>query len=197
MMTENAGNIIGLSLFGLLIVSLLLDAFCATTWNKSYFTSGLMVYIKHIPVNYWHSNLPDTSLFEKVFHSEIVASLTFKEIDVFSYGFREKMAQFRLVRYSPIMHGLITFDTVNGQVTVTGYANWYALVFSFLWLGMLTVFSVGSWSYGNIGFSLLIFIGAFAFFSLVMGILYWIQSSRFSKVAQFAAQTWARKYMRE
>jgi hypothetical protein len=196
-MTENTENIIGLSFFGLLIVSLLVDAYCASTWNKSYFTSGLMVYTKSIPVNYWHSNLPKTSLFEKAFHSEIVASLTFKEIDLFSYGFREKMVQFRFVRYTPIMHGLITFDTTNGQVTVKGYANWHALVFSFLWLGMLTLFTIGSWSYGNMRFSALIFIGALAFFSLVMGILYWIQSSRFSKVAQYAAQSWARKYVRE
>jgi len=196
-MTANTEDIIGFSLFGLLIVSLLIDTFCVLTWNKTYFTSGLMVFIKRIPVSRWHTNIPAPSLFETKFQSNVTYSLTFKEIDKLSYGFREKAVQFRWVRYSPVMHGLLTFDTDNGQVTVKGFANWYVLGFSLMWLGLTVAFSIGSWSKGSLAFTLPIVLVAIAFFSLVMGILYWIQFARFSNVASFAAQSWARKYVRD
>ena len=41
--------------------------------------------------------------------------------------------------------------------------------------------------------STLIALAFIAFFMLVMGILYWIQYNRFTKVAEFAAQAWARR----
>jgi hypothetical protein len=195
--TNNIEDFIGFSFFGLLIVSLLADTFCALTWNKAYFTSGLMIFIKSIPIHRWHTNLPHPSLFEKTFHADWVASFTFRELDEMSYGFREKMLQFRFIRYTPLMHGLLAFDTDNGQVVVKGFANWYALVFSLMWLGMLMLFLILNWSIENILFNLLIVLGAIAFFALVMAILYWIQSSRFSKVASFAAESWSRKFVRD
>ena len=196
-MTENAEDIIGFSLFGLLIVSLVVDMFCALTWNKAYFTSGLMIFVKRIPIDHWHTNIPDLSLFENRFHSNVTSSLTFKEIERHSYGFREKAFRFKWVRYSPLMHGLLTFDADNGQVIVKGFANWYALAFSLMWLGLLVSFFIGARLDGNATFFLPILLGAIAFFTLVMGILYWIQASRFLNIASFAAQLWARKYIRD
>jgi hypothetical protein len=191
----DSSDIVVFSLFGLLILSLLADIFCAVTWNKTYFTSGLMIFVKRIPVNRRHTNIPHSSLFEEMFHSNWVSSFTFKELDGSTYGFREKMLQFRLMRYTPVMHGLLTFDTDSGQVIVKGFANWYALAFSLIWLGMPVLFLILNWSIKSITFSLLTALGAIVSLSLIMGILYWTQSSRFSKVASFAAKSWARKYV--
>ncbi len=196
-MVNNIEDFIGFSFFGLVIVSLLADTFCALTWNTRYFTSGWMIFVKRVPVSHWHTNIPHPSLFERKFHSDWVAQFTFKEADQLSYGFRENLRQFRWFRYTPLMHGLLTFDTDNGQVVVKGFANWYALIFSLMWVGMLVLFLIFSWSIENILFYLLIFLGAIAFFTFVMGILYWIQASRFSKVASFAAESWVRKYVRD
>ena len=196
-MNNNIEAFIGFSFLGLFIVSLLAETFCTLTWNKAYFTSGWMIFVKRIPVSHWHTNIPPASLFENKFHSDVVSSLTFREIDTLSFGFREKLVQFRLIRYSPVMHGLLVFDTDNGQVIVKGFANWDALAFAVMWLGMLVLFLIFNWSMEMITFYLLIVLGAIAFFSLVMGLLYWTQSSRFSKVASFAAESWARKYVRD
>src|SRR5574341_185761 len=196
-MTDNVEDIIGFSLFGLLIVSLVVDTFYALTWNKAYFTSGLMIFVKRIPISHWHTNIPDLSLFENKFHSNVTSSLTFKEIESLSYGFREKAFQFKWISYSPLMHGLLTFDTHHGQVIVKGFANWYALAFSLMWLGLLVSFFISAWLDGNATFFLPILLGAVAFFTFVMGILYWIQASRFLNIASFAAQAWSRKYVRD
>ena len=95
------------------------------------------------------------------------------------------------------MRGLITFDTENGQVIVKGFANWNALIFSLVWLGLPTIYFIPIWSNEGLVSSLLILLGVIGFYILVMGSLYWIQSSRFSKVALFAAQSWSRKYVRD
>ncbi len=196
-MTDDFFNIISSSLFGLLMMSLLVDVFCALTWNKTYFTSGLTIFVKRMPVDHWHTNIPQPSLFETMFHSDWASSFTFKEVDRLSYAFRENIFQFRLMRYTPVMHGLLTFDSDNGQVIVKGFVNWYAFSFSLVWIAMLILFTISMLSYATIMFSILIVLGAILALTLVMGILYTIQSSRFTKIASFAAESWARKYVRD
>jgi hypothetical protein len=195
--TDNIDNIIGFSAFGLVIASLLADAFCSLTWNKMYFTSGLRLFVKRISVFRWHTNIPDRSRLEIMFHSDWLPSFSFKEINELSYGFHETKFQFRFIGYAPLMHGLLTFDTDDGQVVVTGFANWYPLAFSLIWWGVLISFVTANWSIEGRSFYLLILLGATLFFILLMGLLYWIQSSRFSKVASYAAEAWKRKYVRE
>ena len=155
--------------------------------------------------------IPNQSLFEEKFQSNWVGSLTFKEIDMISYGFREKIFQITWIRSTSIMHGLLIFDSNNNQIIVKGFANWSILVFSLIWLSvpiswLVRILSgermlgVGLLGEGMLGegmlFSLLIPLGAIAFFILVMGICYLIQFSRFSGVASYAAQLWARKHLR-
>ena len=196
-MTDTIENIIGFSFVALIFGSLMVDTFCTWTWNKTYFTSGLLIFAKRIPVAQWHTNIPQPALFEKMLDSDWVASFTFKEIDELSYGFRETMFQFRLIRYTPLMHGLLTFDTDNRQVVVKGFANLYPLAFSLMWFGMLSLLLIFNWSSKVVTFYALVVLGAAAFFLLLTAILYWTQSSRFSKVASVAAESWTRKYVRD
>jgi len=135
-MTGDPFEIIGYFFTGALIVSILADIVLTSTWNKTYFTSGLRIFIKRIPVNHWHTIIPNQSLFEEKFQSNWVGSLTFKEIDMISYGFREKIFQITWIRSTSIMHGLLIFDSNNNQIIVKGFANWSILVFSLIWLSV-------------------------------------------------------------
>jgi hypothetical protein len=139
-----------------------------------------------IPVAFRHSNIPASAQLESFFHSTWVSSLVFKEIEPNTYAFREKFSEFRFFRYSPIMHGLLFFDFDKGEVVVKGFANWFALCFSLVWLGGVAQSS-----------DLIITLVFVLFFALFMGLLYSIQYYRFSNVARFAAHTWKRKYLRD
>ncbi len=197
-MTDNIDNIIGFSAFSLLIVSLAVDTFCSLTWNRMYYTSGLILFVKRIPVNYWHTNIPDQSQLETMFRADWFPSFTFKEFDGLLYGFHEKRYQFRLISYAPLMHGLLTFDASDRQVVVKGFANLYPVAFGLMWWGVLVSIFLLNWSSESMAFDLLIIlVGAGVFFILLIGLLYWVQSSRFSRVASYAAEAWVRKYVRE
>jgi hypothetical protein len=172
-------EILGIIAFGLIILSILADTVLSATWSRTYFTVGLPIFIMRVPVDFPHTNIPQRSLFEAQFQSNLVASLTFKEISSNEYGFREAHFQFRLFGYSPLMHGLLIFDYENSQVVVKGFINWFTLCFSLIWL------------------SIAMFMIPFVlFFIILMGCLYLIQLSRFSKVAAFAAEAWSRKHVR-
>lgn len=168
---------------GAFILSFVVDTILRITWNKLYFTKGLTLFTMSIPVNERHVNIPSKPVLESQFHSIWFESFVFQEIFPNTYGFREKFSQFKLMRYSPIMHGLLIFDDANSRVIVKGFANWFFLVFSLLWLG------------GAILFTLSVSILALfvIFFCLVIGSIYAIQHSRFSKVATIAAQAWSRR----
>jgi hypothetical protein len=84
------------------------------------------------------------------------------------------------------MRGLLFFDFNNNQVVLKGFANWFPLLFSLSWLG--GVVSMGVMEFPIADWIMLVSI---LFFSLVLGIMYWIQYCRYSQVATFAAEKWA------
>jgi hypothetical protein len=202
-MNGNLSGIFGnyyVSLFVIWIIVSLVELSFSITWNKTYFTSGLMIFVKRIPVNNCHTNVPKLDLFEEAFHSGVISSLSFKEIDAFSYGFREEIFEIKWIRTGGFMHGLLIFDTKNNQVIVKGFASWSVLVFSFILLSGIIFFIAqilldeglaisALRSLGNIGYSIL-------FTVLFIWIIHLFQSSRFINVASFAAQSWERKHLR-
>jgi hypothetical protein len=189
-------DIFGIIIVSLLVGSLLADLFLDVTWNKTHFTYGLTIFVMRVSVSHWHTNIPSQALLEKKFHSDVVSSLVFRQIDACSYGFREKMLQFRWIRTPNLMHGLLTFDANNSQVVVKGLANLSTIVFSFLWLG-LPLFGIVTILFSQQALeSALILLGVIAFFGVIMGIMYFFQAARFSTVASFAAQSWTRKYVK-
>jgi len=190
-------DIIGIFVVSLLVGSLLADLVFGATWHKAYFTSGLTIFVKRIPVKHWHTNIPSQAQLEKKFRSDVISSLIFKEIDVHSYGFREKMFEFKLMRTPGPMHGLLMFDTNTSQVVVKGFVNWFILAFSLVWLGLPISGAVLILLNNEPLPSPLIPLGIIGGFILAMGIMYLFQSSRFSNVASFAAQSWARKHMQD
>jgi hypothetical protein len=183
---SNFSEHLGLIIFSALVLSWLVETILSSTWNKTYFTSGIPIFVMRIPVKFQRSNIPSVRQLDVRFYSTWASSLVFKEIDLHTYGFREKFFEFRLFRYSSIMHGVLVFEHNNHEVIVKGFANWFIVSFSLIWIGGVILSSFSSPSLIAVGFIL--------FFVLLMGLLYSIQHHRYSKVATFAAETWSTKY---
>ncbi len=93
----------------------------------------------------------------------------FKTLDSSNIGFREQFfGNLFQIAYTPVMHGVLSFDRRRGIVSVTGYANWFPLVF-------VLFFVEGISQEGAIFFAFVL--------ALIIGIIYAIQASRFSNVA--------------
>jgi hypothetical protein len=182
--TSNFLEIIEASVGYILFLLILVDVVLSSTWNRMYFTSGLPLFIRRIPVDLRHTNIPPWSRFDAQFQSALV----FKEIELNTYGFRENFFKFRLNMYTPIMHGMLFFDIAHNQVVVKGFVNWFILWFSLIWFGGLTV--GGIMNFPESALTALAFI---ALLALLLGTIYKNQYDWFTKVAIFAAQEWARK----
>jgi hypothetical protein len=48
--------------FGALVLTLLANVILGATWNRMYFTRGLPIYVRRIPVNIEHTNNPSAAL---------------------------------------------------------------------------------------------------------------------------------------
>jgi hypothetical protein len=169
-MANDFSKVIGIVAFSTLIISLLAETILSATWNETYFTIGLPLFTVNIPVNVHHANIPSKSVFVAKSGLE---SIVFREISPNSYGFREKLFQFRWVKFSPVMHGLLIFDNANSRIIVKGFASWSLLAFLLM---------------------LIVFVPAIPFFILVMSLPYAIQYLQFLKIANIAAEAWSRKH---
>jgi hypothetical protein len=184
-MSSDLSEILGIVAVGAMMIILTVEMILSATWNKTYFSFGLTLFEVNIPVNFHHVNIPPKSVFETQLRSVWLGSIAFREISHNTYGFREKLFQFRLMRYSPVMHGLLIFDDVNSQVIVKGFANWFLLVFSLIWLSEVIL-----WLFSG----MIMALAFLAFFILLMSLLYAIQYPRFVKIANIASEAWSRKY---
>ena len=182
-MSRELSNSLGTIALIALAILALAEMGLTTTWNKLYFMFGLPIFVKKIPVKNHRAEIPPKHIFETRFRSNGSTPIVFGEIGANGYGFCEEMLRFSKfgLRYTPVMHGWLVFDDANHQVVVKGFANWYILGFSLLWFGMLTSGLFNSLSTA-IPFGL--------FFIVIVGVIYAIQYSRFSKVAAVAAQAW-------
>jgi len=162
---------------------LILEAVLAGTWNRFYFTFGLPLFIKRIPVNLFSFPPLDYARLQAEFSANWVnKSLVFKELDVDKIAFREKLLEMRWGRSSSeVMHGLLVLDQNSQHVAVIGYANWWLLGLTALALALLL----------SLGSNGLLFAG---FYLILIGVVYFLQARRFSKVAQaVAAQVMEKK----
>ena len=173
-----------------LVLSLLVDLFLSSTWNKMYFTSGLPIFGKRVSCDLQDGAILLSSRFATQFHSDWTSSLVFREIEPNVYGFRDKFFEFRFFRYLSSMHGVLIFDDVNSQVVVKGFVNWFSLCFSVVWLSTAVLMGVINFPENG-----LVSLGFILVYSVPLGISYLIESHRFSKVATFAADEWKRSYL--
>jgi len=155
---------------------LALESILAGTWNRFYFTFGLPIFTRRIPVNVFSFPPLDFESIEAEFSGTWNRkSLVFMELEPGLYAFREKKLEFRGTRSnSEIMHGLLILEQNSQQVVVRGYANWWLFFFGALcaYLGV------------SLGTQGLLIIGVFL---VVMVVVYFLQARRLNKVAEFVA----------
>ena len=160
----------------LLISLLLLESILLISWNRIYFRFGIPIYVKRIPF-YGSLNEPfDAEFLEKKFQGVYMPNMFFRKISSKECVFREKLWNFRISSYIPVMRGLIKGDEENNSLCIIGYINWYVVFFAIFALFSAILSSSPSWTP-----------------LLALAILfYFIQANRFKNIAD-AAFEWLKK----
>lgn len=154
----------------ILMCALIADLVLSSTWHPGYFRFGVPLFVSRVE-SVDTDRVSPQWLNERYVNSTLVP-LVFKSLTQCEIAFREKMWAFRLIHYTPVMHGLIQLDAPGRRVVVRGYGNWFALV---LFVGLVFAgFSL------NRGWTRVEFaVGVLALF----GLLYGIQAVRYRRVA--------------
>lgn len=153
------------------LIVLLIEMRLASQWSPFYFNNGIKLYSKDIRINSPQSNLDDLSnkLNTTFKGNGFSPSILFNKIDDQALGFREKIFEFSLFSYTPLMHGKIEVDHSN--IRVAGIVNWYPIGFMCLWYSFL---------FPTFRFDIdLIFLLAPA---IIFSVIYIIQSRRYNKI---------------
>ena len=135
------------------------------TWQPLYFRVGIPVFKKSILIKN-KINLHLDELNEE-FNGKYASPIVFREIKDNVVAFREALFTFRLLSYTPVMHGLIR--STRTKIEVVGYANWYALSF---WL--LTAY----FSFQIFDFEIIFML----FVTVMLGSIYYVQYRRYKRI---------------
>lgn len=190
-MTNIVEGILGFTVFSVMI-SGLADTILSVKWVKPYFTSGLVVFSRCVPVDIHHSNIPSSSLLNNKVHSFSMGGLIFRELDANKYGFRGKFFSFAP---RTMMHGLLVFDSENNLVIVKGYADWsvialsvmFIIIFPLLWL-------IGGGPHTKDAFLQIMCVASF--YAFMTGISFLIDYYRLRTITKIASELWTRKYVK-
>ena len=188
-MTNIVEIILGFTVFSV-ILSGLADTILSATWAESYFTSGLVIFSRYVPVKLHHSNIPSSQLLNNKLNSFIMSGLIFRELSANKYGFRRKFFSFAP---NTMMHGSLVFDSENNLMIVKGYSDWavtalsvmFIIVFPLLWF-------IGGPRTKDVFLQVLCFL---SFYTFVIGISFLIDSYRLRTITKIASELWARKYV--
>lgn len=147
-----------------------------TRWVPFYFLKGITLFKKTVSF----AEAPDLSPDDLTnqFSQGIITPIVFYPLHEDLIAFREKMLSFRLFHYAPVMHGLIRVDRKRLTLSVTGYANWFALLFVIIFP---VAFITGYPAESKIGFVI-------PFLLILFGSLYAIQYFRFSRILEAIKQ---------
>jgi len=156
----------------LLIGILALEMLFQATFTRFYFQLGVPVFRRTIKCSLVGKLIPSSDQIEFSLPESKFQEFRFKSLDSSHFGFREQFfgGVFQMA-YTPVMHGLLSFDRRRGIVSVTGYANWFTLAFIFF-------FAQGMAQDDAFLFALAL--------AAIIGVIYAIQAKRFSDVAEVA-----------
>lgn len=170
--------VVGIAFFISLSFFFFIEGFIKNSWNEIYFTSGIPIFIKRIPVPK-PSMKPPKFHFALQYQSTISNSFRFKEIKSNTFGFQE--TKFQLIRYPRLMHGMLFFDDDKYQVVVKGFLNYSIAWLYILFFCMALFFSTGP----DIALELLLIIS-------IIGLTYLFERSKYIEIANFASEIWSR-----
>ena len=159
------------------LLLLLVEMRLASKWSPFYFNNGIQLYSKEIRTNSTQNNLDDlrNTLNTAFKGTGLSPSILFHKIDDQTLGFREKIFEFSLFSYTPLMHGKIKVDNFN--IKIAGIANWYPIGFICLWYSFL---------FPTFRFDIdFMFLLAPA---IIFGVIYIMQLRRYNKIASQLAE---------
>jgi hypothetical protein len=158
-------------LFPVIVVIAIVELIVSGTWQHFYFTTGIPLFKKSAIL----SGPPELSagLLNERYSGGLWAPLRFRQMSPHEVAFREAFLCFRLMNYTPVMHGLVRYDESMNELQVIGLANWFAPLFIVFFIAFAWSFSGSG---GEIALMFTVFpIGLFA-------LLYFIQFKRFNGV---------------
>ena len=163
----------------MIIVMLLLfvEMRLASQWSPFYFNKGIQLYSKKIRTNSSQNNLDDlNNALNSTFKGTVFfQSILFHKIDSQTLGFREKLFEFSLFSYTPLMHGKIEVE--NANIKISGISNWYPIGFICLWYSFLIP---------TFRFDIdLMFLLAPV---IIFGVIYIIQLRKYNKIVDYLAE---------
>ena len=159
-----------LSIFSFVFIAIV-EFFISARWNPTYFRVGIPIYSKTLPFEGATPAALREEELNDVFRKSLTPSLVFKKIGAGEFAFREKLFEFFIFTYTPIMHGRLEISPVSRKVRVIGLLNWWILAF------VLTSLTFLSHSFELVP-SLF----------LLLGVIYLSQKSKYDKVGQFTVQ---------
>jgi hypothetical protein len=154
----------------ILVVVAIAETVLNSRWVPFYFLKGIILFKKSVSFAEPPYLSPDD--LSTQFSQGIVSPIVFYPLGEDLIAFREKLFSFRLLHYTPVMHGLIRIDRQQHEISVTGYANLFAILFAIIFPAAFIATSQAKSESGFIIPLLLILFGS----------LYTIQYVRFKNI---------------
>ncbi len=170
-----------ITLLAALGFALVADSLFWATWFPPYFRTGIPMYSRSFPAkpaSDWP--IPAHEL-QDVFSSLLTYSMGFRALTETQYAFRERL-QIKPVRYIPLMHGLVSWNYQASRLHITGYANWFPIIF----LITASIGSVISFLEGA-PFALVVLAGLL----VIIALSYAFQAHSYSQIGKYAARRWS------
>lgn len=135
-MEDFKGNIEGI-LWLILMTVIVVEVSLYLGWNRNYFTFGVPIFVRNVPVHEMSLLTPSIEDIEAKFPKSFWGpSFEFKTIGQNEYAFRDALFEFRWFGFSapPVMHGYLSYD--NEKIVIKGYLIFIYPAF-FGWIGLL------------------------------------------------------------
>ena len=165
----------GVWLFAIPVLVGIAEAVFSLRWNWTYFSVGIRVFHRLMPVLDPKARAPSEERLETALSRSAFPPLAFWALEDDRLAFREKIGGLRFF-YPPVMRGNLRFQRKGSRVEVIGLLNWYVLVF--VVVAGLSVIVLRSPIF------LLLTVG-------VIALIYAIQFRRFSQAGRAAAAEWS------
>ena len=140
-------------------------------WAPFYFRYGVPLFVKTCSYSKEPETLTNPITLDQLYEGSWGPSTLFQSLGPGETAFRQKVFEYRILKYLPLMHGIVRRDRSRQVMTVTGYANWWPI----LMVALLPVFAVEATDAEEL---IATFIGAL----LMFGVIYLIQYRLFSKI---------------
>jgi hypothetical protein len=161
--------------FMAVVLVAVVEMIMAWRWYRPYFEHGIPVFRKSVQAPTSSALAPEPGRLEYECQKRFKAPFLFRKLGPTSYGFREKSTSSLRLHYTPVMHGSLRFEPSSASLVVTGYLNWFILVFSIFIT--YTVVKMGT----------AFFLAALAAF---VSLIYLVQRHYYGQVAEAAAGAW-------